>query len=87
MNPGPLRRLVGLLGLLAVAPIAVLLFTGAIDPVAAAQRAVVVLIVVVVLGRITSSYLHTVARRFDVADGERSVITPGIVQDGEHGTA
>lgn len=70
MNPGPLRRLVGILGLLALIPIAVLLLTGAINPLAAAQRALVVLIVVVVVGRLTGSYLQSVARRFESATEE-----------------
>ncbi len=80
MNPGPLRRLVGVLGLLALAPIAVLLFTGQLDLVTAAQRAIVVLIVVVVLGRVTGSYLQSIAQRFEreAVQSEPDTELPGI---------
>lgn len=69
MTPGPLRRMVGVLGLLALAPIAVLLLTGEITPVVAAQRAVAVLLVVLLLGRVTRSWLGSVARRLEGREG------------------
>jgi hypothetical protein len=68
MNPGPLRRMVGLLGLLALIPIAVLILTGALDLVTAAQRALVVLLVVVIFGRLTGMFLRSVAARIELQD-------------------
>jgi hypothetical protein len=68
MNPGPLRRMVGLLGLLALIPIAVLLLTGALDLVTAASRALIVLLVVVVVGRLTGSFLQSIAGQLDEQD-------------------
>lgn len=70
MNPGPLRRLVGAVGLLALAPVAVLLLLGRITPVLAAQRALVILFVVVVLGRVTTGWLHSVAHRFEADEAD-----------------
>ena len=72
MNPGPLRRMVGLLGLIALAPIAVLLLTGGLDLVTAAQRALVVLLVVVVIGRLTGSFLQSIAARLEGQDDQPS---------------
>lgn len=64
MSPGPLRRLVGSLGLVALVPLAVLLFSGRLTPVVAAERAVVVLVVVLGVGHLLQSYLRRVAVRF-----------------------
>jgi hypothetical protein len=68
MNPGPLRRMVGLLGLVALIPIAVLLLTGALDLVTAASRALIVLLVVVVVGRLTGTFLQSIAGQLDEQD-------------------
>lgn len=68
MNPGPLRRLVGAIGLLTLAPVALLLLQGRITPLLAAQRAVVVLVVVVVLGRFVTGWLQGLAHGFDTED-------------------
>lgn len=65
MSAGPLRRLVGLVGLFAMAPIGYLLLQGRLTMVEAAERAVIVLLVVVVLGRITTAYLTAMARRLE----------------------
>lgn len=64
MSPGPLRRLVGSLGLLALAPLALLLLVGRLTPTVAAQRSVVVLVVVLGVGHLLQSYLRRVAARF-----------------------
>ena len=65
MSPGPLRRTVGVLGLLALTPIAVLLLTGEISPVVAAQRAIVVLVLTILVGRVARSWLGSVAQRLE----------------------
>ena len=65
MSAGPLRRLLGALGLAMLAPIAWRLAEGALDPVEAATRAVVTLVIVVALGRLASAWLHTVASTYD----------------------
>ncbi|MTV27325.1 hypothetical protein FTX61_18180 [Nitriliruptoraceae bacterium ZYF776] len=70
MSTGPLRRTVGVLGLLAIVPIAIQLGVGAIEPEAAAQRAAVVAIVAVVLGRLASRVVAGTLRRV-----ERDVVT------------
>ena len=70
MTPGPLRRTAGAVGLLALTPVALLLLSGEIGPIAAAQRAVVVLVLVVVAGRLTGSWLGSLVDRFE--DGGRS---------------
>lgn len=62
MNPGPLRRLVGTIGLLALVPIAWQLFTGGLEPSGAAVRAVAVLFAVVLVGRVATRYLDSIAR-------------------------
>lgn len=64
-SPGPLRRLLGLLGLLSLAPIGWLLATGAITIVDAAVRALVVLGVVLALGVVSRMWLGEVARGYD----------------------
>ena len=65
MSPGPLRRLLGALGLLALAPIAYRLVEGSMTAVDAAVRAVATLVVVVVLGRLVGGWLATVAHAYD----------------------
>lgn len=69
MRPGPLRRLVGSVGLLALVPLGLGLVLGRLTAVQAAQRALGVLVAVVVLGRLVSLYLRLVATRFDVPAG------------------
>lgn len=67
MRPGPLRRMIGSLGLLGLVPICLLLLDGRLTVVQGAQRAVVWLLLVVVLGRLAGAYLASVASRFDPA--------------------
>lgn len=65
MSAGPLRRVVGVLGLIALAPIAVALGTGTIAVEDAALRAVVVGLVVVTIGRVARVVLSSTVRRFE----------------------
>lgn len=81
MNPGPLRRLVGMIGLVSLLPIAWQLFAGGLEPTGAAVRALAVLAVVVVVGRVVSRYLDSIARSVvrDLADDRREV-APIVVE-------
>lgn len=65
MSPGPLRRLLGALGLVALAPIALRLVDGSLSPGDAAVRAVVTLLAVVVIGRLFGTWLRQVASSYD----------------------
>ena len=65
MTPGPLRRLLGALGLLALLPVAFRLATGALSAEDAAARAVITLFVVVVLGRLSSAWLGHIAATYE----------------------
>lgn len=67
MSAGPLRRLLGGLGLAALAPVAWRLADGSLDPMDAAVRAVITLLVVVVVGRLLTGWLHAVASTYDQA--------------------
>lgn len=64
MQVGPLRRLTGTIGLLALVPIAVMLATGAITPVDAAVRGIVAGVAVVVIGRVARVAVAHVANDF-----------------------
>lgn len=65
MSPGPLRRLLGALGLIALAPIALRLVQGSLAPTDAAVRAVVTLLAVMVVGRLFGGWLGQVAAGYD----------------------
>jgi hypothetical protein len=65
MNVGPLRRLFGFLGLLALAPTAVMLAMDQITPIDAAVRAVATLFVVVLLGRGAGLWVGMMARGYE----------------------
>jgi hypothetical protein len=68
MSAGPLRRIIGVLGLLALAPVALALATGTVAPEDAALRAVAVGAAVVLLGRVTQAVLSSTVRRFEGSD-------------------
>lgn len=74
MSAGPLRRVIGVLGLLALAPIAVALATGTVAPEDAALRAVAVGVAVVAIGRIARAVLRATVRHVeaDVEDVEHA---------------
>jgi hypothetical protein len=74
VSAGPLRRVIGVLGLLALAPIAVALATGTVAPEDAALRAVAVGVAVVAIGRIARAVLRATVRHVeaDVEDVEHA---------------
>jgi hypothetical protein len=74
VSAGPLRRVIGVLGLLALAPIAVALATGTVAPEDAALRAVAVGAAVVAVGRVARAVLSATVRRVeaDVEDVDRA---------------
>jgi hypothetical protein len=73
VTAGPLRRIIGVLGLLALAPVALALATGTVAPEDAALRAVAVGASVVVLGRVAQAVLSATVRRFE---GDEPATTP-----------
>jgi hypothetical protein len=82
MSVGPIRRLVGLLGLLALAPTAVMLATGQVSPADAALRAVATLLLTMLIGRVACWWVDQMARGFDATAGAGPVApaeagTPG----------
>lgn len=76
MSAGPLRRIVAVIGLAALAPVAIMLVTGAITPEEAALRALAVGLVVVVIGNVVRQVVTAMLRRVERraedrdADGE-----------------
>lgn len=71
MSAGPLRRLVGMLGLLALLPTAVMLTTATITPEDAALRGGATLVAALVLGRVAGWGLSLLAAEFErPEDGE-----------------
>ena len=73
MQTGPLRRLVGAVGLIALVPTALLLIGGDITAVDAAVRALVTMLGVVVIGRATGAFLDRQARRLEAVPSEETV--------------
>lgn len=65
MSPGPLRRLLGALGLLVLAPVTMRLVDGSISPMDAALRAAATLIVVMIIGRLFGVWLRQVAHSYE----------------------
>lgn len=65
MSPGPLRRLTGAVGLVALAPTAVMLVVGSVSLADAALRAGATLAVVTVGGRLTGWWLSSMASQFE----------------------
>jgi hypothetical protein len=65
MTAGPLRRIVGVLGLVALSPIAFALATGTLGVEDAAVRALAVGAAVLVVGRIARVVVSATARRFE----------------------
>ncbi len=79
MSIGPLRRFVGMLGLLALAPTALMLGLGRIDPTTAALRAVATLLVTVLIGRVAGWWVEAMARGYEGAsdtDSDAAAATP-----------
>jgi hypothetical protein len=65
MSTGPLRRAVGLLGLVALAPVLVQLAAGSLTPEDAAMRGATVAVVIVVIGRVSQQVLVRLLRRVE----------------------
>lgn len=65
MTPPPVKRIAGVVGLVGLAPTAVLLATGRITPVDAAVRAAWTFVAVLVLARLAGWGLHAVAGYFE----------------------
>lgn len=73
MSPGPLRRLSGAVGLVALVPTAWLLANGAITLVDAAIRAIATLLVVVAVGRVIGWVVGGLAGSFEREEAESDV--------------
>jgi hypothetical protein len=65
MTVGPLRRLVGTLGLLALVPTAMMLALGRITPLDAALRATATLLAAMVIGRVAGWWVVQMARGYE----------------------
>ncbi len=78
MSPGPLRRLLGALGLLALAPVAVRLVDGSVSPMDAAMRALATLVVVMVIGRLFGVWLRQVAYSYEQQGQVTVGSNPGV---------
>jgi hypothetical protein len=75
MSVGPLRRLAGTLGLLALAPTAAMLAAGLITPADAAMRAVVTLLGIMLIARIVGWWLALLAGNLERA-GDQAAPDP-----------
>lgn len=71
MSAGPLRRAIGLAGLVALVPVLIQLASGSITPEDAAVRGLVVAAAVVVLGRATQFALTAQLRRMERREQDR----------------
>jgi hypothetical protein len=67
VTAGPLRRIVGVLGLIALSPIAFALATGTLGVEDAATRALAVGAAVMVVGRLARLVVSATARRFEAS--------------------
>jgi hypothetical protein len=76
MSVGPLRRLIGTLGLVALAPTAALLALGTVTPVDAAIRAVVTLVSTLLVGRVATWWLNATAASFEQVPAEGDAERP-----------
>ncbi|QBI21254.1 hypothetical protein ER308_17875 [Egibacter rhizosphaerae] len=65
MDVGPLRRMIGALGLIGLAPTAWLLITGGISPPTAAIRGLATLVAVVLVGRLVGAVVRGLAGRVE----------------------
>jgi hypothetical protein len=65
MTPGPLRRLIGTVGLIALTPTALMLATERIDPLDAALRAGATLLAALIIGRLAGWWVAEMARGYE----------------------
>lgn len=68
MSPGPLRRLTGTLGLVALAPTALMLAMDRITPLDAALRAAATLLAAMLIGRVADWWVSAIARGLELPD-------------------
>lgn len=73
MSVGPLRRLVGALGLVALVPLLAMVSLGSLTPVDAAIRAAVMVAVLHVLGRIASWGMGMLAAHVETAEAPAGI--------------
>lgn len=71
MSTGPLRRITGAIGLIALLPIALLLAAGSLTPEEAAVRALIVGVVTVVLGNLMRVVLSGLLARIERRASDR----------------
>lgn len=79
MSAGPIQRAMGALGLVALAPTAVMLASGAITSADAAVRAVVTVVATLVLARLADLWFRSVAGSL-----ERQAESPGADEPADH---
>ena len=65
MSVGPLRRLVGMLGLMSLIPTAMMLGLGRVTPGTAAMRAVATLVATMIIGRAAGWWVRSMARGYE----------------------
>lgn len=82
MRPAPVRRIVALLGLVSLTPVALRLYSGDLTPVEAAARAVVVLAVVLILTRMSGWGLAKVLTVFEKDQDDRRGTDAALDQGG-----
>lgn len=83
MRPAPVRRIVAACGLIALVPIALLLFTGVLTPMEAAGRAVMVLGAVVLVTRLAGWGLLRVLDAVERTDeSRRKELAADLLMDG-----
>ena len=76
MNGGPIQRMIAVVGLVALAPIGYLLFTGELSLVEAGTRAGITFVAVMVVARIGGWGFSLMARSMEAAPTERRNATP-----------
>lgn len=69
MKVGPLRRVTGAVGLMALVPVGLMLFAGALTVPDAAQRAGAILLATLAVGRVAGWWLTALAEGFERDNG------------------
>ena len=87
MSAGPLRRIVAVIGLVALAPVAGMLVTGAITPAESAGRALAVGLVVVVIGNLVRQVVTAMLRRVECRAEDREADDPLMARESDHDRA
>ena len=86
MSPGPLRRLMGMLGLMALAPTAIMLALEQIGPLDAALRGTATLVASTVVGRTAGWWVALIARGLERPEaGDRTTDMPKRRRDDAEG--